>query len=90
MIINYQVPALAAATGRWFARAMLRVTRRPDTLTNEPPRSAWQPDEMEYLVSARGFHIVWDEDLLTLAERLPLTVKNRRSVSYGRIAVADR
>jgi methyltransferase (TIGR00027 family) len=90
LIVNYQVPAVAAVAGRWFARAMLFVTRRPDVFRHEPHRSHWQPDEMSDLLAGKGFHVLRDADLLTIAQGLGLQIKNVRSVSYGRVAVADR
>jgi hypothetical protein len=37
-----------------------------------------------------GFNVVTDDDLLTLAATLPMPVRQRRSLSNGRVAVADR
>jgi methyltransferase (TIGR00027 family) len=90
LIVNYQVPAVAAVIGRWLSRAVLWLTRQPDVFEHEPHRSHWQPGEMNQLLAAHGFTVIRDEDCLTLAGGLGLEIKNRRSLSYGRVAVADR
>lgn len=90
LIVNYQVPALSAVAGRSFARTVLWATRRPDVFAHEPHRSKWRPDEMRDLLAENRFFLIRDDDLLTVAERLEMPLKNRRSVSYGRVAVADR
>jgi hypothetical protein len=45
---------------------------------------------MSDLLAGKGFHVLRDADLLTIAQGLGLQIKNVRSVSYGRVAVADR
>jgi hypothetical protein len=44
---------------------------------------------MRELLEGNGLRVAHDDDLLTLAERLRIEVKNRRSLRVGRIAVAD-
>lgn len=90
LIVNYQAPALAATAGRLVARAMALASRRTDPLADEPRRSSWTPDAMRKLLAAHALQVVSDDDLLTLAERLSLDVRARRSLAAGRIAVADR
>jgi methyltransferase (TIGR00027 family) len=90
LIVNYQSPSLAAAGGRLVARAVALLSRRPDPLAHEPRRSAWTPAAMRDLLAAHGLRVDADDDLLTLAERLPLAVRARRSLRSGRLAVADR
>jgi methyltransferase (TIGR00027 family) len=90
LIVNYQAPALVAGVGRVMARAMARTARRRDPLAQEPRRSSWTPTAMGDLLTGHGFSVGSDRDLLTFAADLGLSVKNRRSVRIGRIAVADR
>jgi methyltransferase (TIGR00027 family) len=90
LIVNYQVPAIAAVIGRWFARTMLFATRGPDVFRHEPHRSHWRPDEMKTLLAEGGFAAITDEDCLTIAHGLGLEIKHHRSVGYGRVGVADR
>lgn len=90
LVVNYQVPSIAAAVGRSFSRTMSFVMRNPDMLQHEPRRSAWRPGEMRQLLSGAGFHPVRDDDLLTVAGDLALEIRNRRSVGLGRVCIADR
>jgi hypothetical protein len=45
---------------------------------------------MSALLAGQSFVVVRDDDLLTIAERLRIPVRNRRSLRVGHIAVADR
>jgi methyltransferase (TIGR00027 family) len=90
LIVNYQTPSLSAAAGRAFARALALIGRRPDPLAREARRSSWTPEAMRARLGRYGLHVVRDTDLLTLAERLPMAVRHRRSLRTGHIAVADR
>jgi hypothetical protein len=63
--------------------------RGPDPLAHEPRRSSWTPDAIRALLGAQDFRVVADDDLLTLAGRLPLAVRRPRSLRAGRVAVAD-
>jgi methyltransferase (TIGR00027 family) len=90
LVVNYQSPAMSAAGGRLVARAMTALAGRSSPWANEPRRSSWTPGAMRKLLSRHGLSIVRDDDLLTLAERLPVLVKQRRSLRTGRVAVADK
>ena len=83
LVVNYQSPALSAGVGRLAARAMT-------ALAGEPRRSSWTPAAMRELLAGHGFTVVSDEDLLTLAGKLPIPVRQRRSLATGHVAVADR
>jgi methyltransferase (TIGR00027 family) len=88
LVVNYQA-ALSATLGRGVARALAAIARRTDPLANEPHRSFWTPDAMRELLEGNDLRVAHDDDLLTLAERLRIEVKNRRSLRVARIAVAD-
>jgi hypothetical protein len=45
---------------------------------------------MRELLTGHGLAVVRYDDLIALAERLPVPVKQRRSLRTGRVAVADR
>jgi methyltransferase (TIGR00027 family) len=90
LVVNYQSPALSAALGRLAARAMTAMARRRSPWADEPRRSSWTPTAMSELLAGYGFHVKRDDDLLTLAENLPVPIHQRRSLQTGRVAIADR
>jgi methyltransferase (TIGR00027 family) len=90
LVVNYQSPALSAAVGRLAARAMTAVARRRSPWADEPRRSSWTPTAMAELLTGYGFALNRDDDLLTLAQSLPVPIRQRRSLQTGRVAVADR
>ena len=55
----------------------------------EPRRSSWTPTAMADLLTGHGFTTSGDEDLLTVAERLPIPVRQRRSLHNGHVATAS-
>jgi methyltransferase (TIGR00027 family) len=89
VIVNYQVPSVSAWLGRAVARGLAVLSHRPDPLRHERRRSAWSPSALHALLSAHGLQVRRDDDLLTLAHRLGLTVRRPASLRNGRIAVAD-
>lgn len=88
LIVNYQAPALSAVLGRLAARAMSAAARRPSPWRDEPRRSSWTPAAMRRLLARHGLTVDSDEDLLTIARRLPMPVRLRRSLRSGRVATA--
>jgi hypothetical protein len=76
-----QLPTLAA-------RAMSAAVRRPSLWRSEPRRSSWTPTAMRGLLARHGLTVDSDEDLLTIAQRLPMPVHLRRSPRNGRVATA--
>ena len=90
LILNYQSPSVAAWFGRLVARALTIPGRRPNPFANEPRRSSWKPEAMRALLTAAGLPVSSDDDLLTLARRLPIPLRHTLSLRNGRIAVADR
>jgi len=90
LIVNYQTPSLGAGLGRLAARAMTAVARRPSPWRDEPRRSAWTLTAMRSLLTAAGFTVDSDDDLLTIAGSLGLAVRQRRSLRNGRVVTATR
>jgi methyltransferase (TIGR00027 family) len=90
LIVNYQSPAVAAAAGRVVARAMTAFSGQPAVWAAEPRRSSWRPAAMRALLADHRFAVERDDDLLTLASRFAIPVRQRRSLRSGRVAVADR
>ena len=88
LIVNYQTPAVSAVLGRTVARAMSTAARRPSPWRDEPRRSSWTPEAMRTLLATHGLTVETDEDLLTIAQRVPMPVRQRRSLRNGRVAVA--
>ena len=89
-MVNYQAPSIAAGAGRIVARGMLALARSPALWRDEPRRSAWTAPAMAALLSRHGFRVTGDEDTLTIARRLPMTIRQRRSLASGRVATAVR
>lgn len=90
LIVNYQAASQGAALGRLVVRAFSALGRRASPWRNEPWRSAWTPETMGALLTGRGFRVVRDDDLLTLAAALPMEISQRGSLRNGRVVVADR
>jgi methyltransferase (TIGR00027 family) len=89
LIVNYQHRSLTAVLGRLLMRSLSRLARRDDPLAGEPRRSSWTPRAIAALLGGHGFTVTSDDDLLSLAERLPSEVRHRRSLRAGRVLVAD-
>ena len=89
LIVNYQTTALSSVIGRAVATLLTTIARRPNPLAHEPWRSSWTPDGIRQIFARYGFAVIRDDDLLSLASRLSLTVKARRFLQHGRVATAD-
>lgn len=89
LIVNYQAPAISAKVGGVVARLMSALTHRENPMANEPRRSAWTPVAMASLMSSHRWRVRSDDDLLSLAGALDLAIERRRSLSSGRVVVAD-
>ncbi len=90
LVVNYQAPSLRARLGRRLAALAARLSGADDPLAGEPWRSLWRPSAMGALLVRHGWRVISDDDLLTLAEQLEMTVDHRRSLASGRVVVADR
>jgi methyltransferase (TIGR00027 family) len=88
LIVNYQTPAVSAVLGRLAARAMSAAARRHSPWRDEPRRSSWTPNAFRDLLARHGFTVDRDDDLLTIARRLPMAIRQRRSLLNGRVATA--
>jgi len=89
LIVNYQHPAVSARLGRLLMLTVTTLARHPYPLAGEPRRSTWTPAAMRGLLGGHGFTVTSDEDLLSLAGRLPIEVRHHRSMRAGRVLVAD-
>ncbi|HEX7745103.1 MAG TPA: class I SAM-dependent methyltransferase [Micromonosporaceae bacterium] len=90
LVVNYLSPSLSAAFGRLLAWAMTATARKRSLWADEPRRSSWTPRAMGELLTAYGFSVNRDDDLLTLAEDLSVPIRPRRSLQTGRVVIADR
>jgi methyltransferase (TIGR00027 family) len=89
LVVNYQTPAPSAVIGRLAVRTMSALARQPSPWRSEPRRSSWTPNAMRDLLTSHGFTADRDDDLVTLAEQLPIPVRQRRSLRNGRVAIAS-
>lgn len=89
LVVNYQQPAAASVLGRYAARGLTALARRPHPLAREPWRSLWTPAALRRLLARHGFTVATDENLLAVSARLGLDVRHRRSTGNGRVLVAD-
>jgi methyltransferase (TIGR00027 family) len=87
LIVNYQSDPPSTLT---VLRVFTALFRRASPWQNEPWRSTWTPEQMSALLTGRGFRVVRDDDLLTLAAALPMKVGQRGSLRNSRVAVADK
>lgn len=88
LAVNYQTPSLMAKIGRIVVDLAARAGRVEAATADEPWRSAWTPAAMADLVTARGFVVEDDVDLLDVARRLDSPTAHSRSVRNGRVAIA--
>jgi methyltransferase (TIGR00027 family) len=90
LIINYQAASGGAALSRALMKLFSVLARQASPWRDEPWRSVWTPETMGELLTERGFRVVRDADLLTLAAALPMEISQRGSLRNGRVVVADR
>ncbi|NKZ06504.1 class I SAM-dependent methyltransferase [Actinomadura latina] len=88
LVVNYQTPSLTAGLGRAVVNLASRLGRVETATADEPWRSAWTPARMARLLTAQGFAVERDVDLLHLAHRLDSPTRHSRSLRNGRVAVA--
>lgn len=88
LVVNYQTPSLAADLGRGLVNLAARLGRIETATADEPWRSAWRPAGMAGLLTAQGFAVERDVDLLHLARSLGSPAEHSRSLANGRVAVA--
>ena len=91
LVASYQARSLPTAALRSAMRLVLRVSRQPDPLADEPWRSLWRPADLRTLLHQSRFEVESDDDLLTLSDGLELPVEgNGGSLRNGRVAIATR
>ncbi len=91
LVASYQARSLPTAALRSAMRMVLRLSRQPDPLADEPWRSLWRPADLRTLLLENRFEVEADDDLLTLADGLDLSVEaNAGSLRNGRVAIATR
>lgn len=88
LVVNYQAKSMFAAVMRRLMRVVIRMTKQADPLGNEPWRSLWRPQDLAEVLTAHGFDVLSDDDLLALAAGLDLPGDAARSLRAGRVAVA--
>ncbi|MBX6750294.1 MAG: class I SAM-dependent methyltransferase [Micromonosporaceae bacterium] len=87
LIANYQSPSALARVGRFIARAM---AGGYSALAGEPWRSLWRPSEIDRLFRTHEFVIATDVALAEVARDIGMAIHQARSLTTGRVAVADR
>lgn len=90
LIVNFQTPALSTRVGRIAARALSASTGRSSVWKMEPWRSTWTPAAMSALLGRHGYAVTSDRTHLQIAGTLTMAIHHRRSLSHGRVMVADR
>ena len=90
LVVNYQARSLTALVMRRVMRVVLRLARQTDPLAGEPWVSTWSPQRLRTMLSANGFDVTSDADLLTLAGGLGLPPDGNASLRNGRVALAVR
>ncbi len=90
LVVQYQAPSLVAGVGRHVSAFTARRTGLDDPLADEPWRSLWRSTTMATLLARHGFLVDRDEHLLGAATRIGSPTRHRRSLSAGRVAVANR
>ncbi|MEV0715229.1 class I SAM-dependent methyltransferase [Asanoa sp. NPDC050611] len=90
LIVNFQLPVPFLKLGFLVGRALARSTGRSSMFTREPWRSTWTPSAMADLLARHGFTVVRDQNMLDVAETMPVPVWHRRSLAQSQVQVADR
>ena len=55
----------------------------------EPWRSTWTPSAMADLLARHGFTVTQDQNMLDVAESLPVALWHHRSLAQSQVQVAD-
>jgi methyltransferase (TIGR00027 family) len=87
LIVNYQADTSASLA---VIKVFTVLARRVSPWRNEPWRSTWTPEQMRGLLTARGFRVIRDDDLLTLAAALTMNISQRGPLRNSRVAVAEK
>jgi methyltransferase (TIGR00027 family) len=90
LIVNYQEASVGMNIGLAVIKAFTLVFRRASPWRNEPWRSTWTVEQMRDLLTTRGFRVIRDDDLLTLAAALTMKINQRGSLRNSRVAVAEK
>ena len=90
LIATYPTPNLLAAVGRRAMRVYSKLAGRQDPLEHERHISAWTPEQMHHLLSARGFRVTADHDLYAFAQQLGIPARRSRAYGLGQAVVADK
>jgi len=90
LIVNFQLPVPFLKLGFLVARALSRSSGRTSVFTREPWRSTWTPTAMADLLARHGFVVTQDQNILDVAESLPVPIWHRRSLAQSQVQVADR
>jgi methyltransferase (TIGR00027 family) len=91
LIVNFQVPpGLGFRLDRWKSRVLTAATGRASVWKREPWRSYWTPSTMGRLLARHGWRVTAETSLLEMAETLGAPVHHPRSLTNGRVLIADR
>jgi methyltransferase (TIGR00027 family) len=87
LVVNYQADT---STGLAVMKVFTVLARRVSPWRNEPWRSTWTPEQMSDLLTAHGFRVMRDDDLLTSAATLTMKISQRGSLRNSRVVVAEK
>jgi len=90
LIATYPTPNRLAALGRRAMRVYSKLAGRQDPLEHERHISAWTPEQMHHLLTARGLTVVADHDLYAVAQQLAVPARRSRAYGLGRAVIADK
>jgi methyltransferase (TIGR00027 family) len=91
LVVNFQAPlGLTIRVNRWRGRLLSASTRRPSVWRAEPWRSFWTAAAMGRLLQRHGWGVTAETGLLGVAEALHTPVRHPRSLTNGRVLIADR
>ena len=89
LIATYPTPNRLAALGRRAMRVYSRFAGRQDPLEHERHVSAWTPEQMHQLLSARGMRVTADHDLYAFAQQLGIPARRSRAYGLGQAVIAE-
>jgi methyltransferase (TIGR00027 family) len=89
LVVNFQLPVPFLKLGFLLSRALSRSAGRTSVFAQEPWRSTWTPSAMADLLARHGFTVTQDQNMLDVAESLPVALWHRRALAQSQVQVAD-